>query len=330
MALITIEAFEDSVDTGWSGTLAFATARFGKGLSFGSGQNASYTLPTAVTGFVCGFAQRFTALPGTNSGMAFNNSAGSQMAVAIQQNGKYGLFRGGVNATLLASSTTTFVINSWNYIEVKCNGFTDAGGTCQVRINGALEIDFAGDTLLTAASPASLTQIVPNSATSNTLLYDDLYLLDLTGSAPYNDYLGDCRVEQLLPTGAGATTQWTPSGTGGNFAQVDETPPNSTDYVGSATSGQRDLYAMSDLGSTSGTVLAVRPVFNLAKSDTGADPGVRAVLRGGDGTVRTQTTLPPQSITYVTRPGVIETTQPNGSAWSITDVNALQVGQEIV
>ena len=44
-----------------------------------------------------------------------------------------------------------------------------------------------------------------------TLDIDDLYICDGTGSAPHNTFLGDCRVDTLLPTADGTAQQWTPS-----------------------------------------------------------------------------------------------------------------------
>ncbi len=40
---------------------------------------------------------------------------------------------------------------------------------------------------------------------------DDLTFCDSTGSAPYDGFLGNVRVQALLPAGAGASTQFTPS-----------------------------------------------------------------------------------------------------------------------
>jgi len=329
MTLLYYEAFEDSLDTTWNAAGTFVTGRNGKCLSVGAAGQINCSPAVSPTGFVIGYAHRVSAL---GSSVVFRNSNAvqTQISLALTSDGKYTLYLGQTSDTQIGKSSTVFAINSWNYVEMKMGaaGFANTGGTIEVRVNGTTEITYSGDTLFGSGSAALVTFIISGGGV--TVLTDDMYLLDLTGSAPFNDFLGDCRIEQLLPNGAGATTQWTPS-TGSNFSCVDETPPNAgTDYVGSTTSGQRDLYTMADLTSTTGTVLAVRPVFNLAKSDTGVDPAMRAVIRGSDGTIKQQATMPAQSITYVTRPGFIETTQPNGSAWSIADVNGMQMGQEIV
>jgi hypothetical protein len=55
-----------------------------------------------------------------------------------------------------------------------------------------------------------------------------------SGFEPNSKALGEGFVVHLIPNGAGATTQLTPSA-GSNFQCVDEVPPNTRDYVSSST-----------------------------------------------------------------------------------------------
>ena len=93
---------------------------------------------------------------------------------------------------------------------------------------------------------------------SGTTIFDDVYLMAGTG----DEFLGDCTVATLLPTGNGFVNQFVGSdgNSTDNYLLVDEQPPSSTDYVGSATTGQQDLYTLTNL-TGSGTVLAVAPTI---------------------------------------------------------------------
>ena len=227
------------------------------------------------------------------------NAGPAPVTHTYESTGKQALYRGPTGGgTQLPSTAATYPATTWSYIggEGGAGRSSTATSTAQVWVDRALRDRLRRKPRVRRRG--ALTQIAWTGSGSWDQTIDDLYLVDLTGPYPFNDRLGNVKVEQLLPSAAGATTQWTPS-TGANWAAVDEQPPSSTDYVGSTTSGQRDLYATTDLVSTTGTVLAVRPAWFIAKSDAGAEPGVRGVLRGGDGTVKAQATQAALTAVYV-------------------------------
>jgi hypothetical protein len=163
---------------------------------------------------------------------------------------------------------------------------------------------------------------------------DDLYLCDIvdataTQGRANNDFLGDLRVATLFPTSAGDTTGWTPS-TGANWTDVDETPPNQTDFVSSVAtaSGTRDLYNLTDLTGTITAVYALRVGLYATKTDAGAATIKPVTKELTSGTV---TADPAQglAVAYGALYGALRAVKAAGTVWSAADVNGLQAGVEV-
>jgi hypothetical protein len=70
-------------------------------------------------------------------------------------------------------------------------------------------------------------------------------------------WVGPSSIQGLVPTGAGATTQFDPS-TGSNYACVDEVPASDTDYIYTNTANDVDTYACGNLTGTINSVKAVQ------------------------------------------------------------------------
>ena len=157
------------------------------------------------------------------------------------------------------------------YMELQVTIDDSPNGQAEARVNGVTWVSVVnGDTKNTANASANVLQLHgAGGGTARTANYDDLYLCDDAGS--YNkDFLGDVRVEVIMPEGAGATTDWTPL-VGANWEDVDEIPPDDdTTYVATATATDVDTYEFGDVTPTTGTVLAVTTYMFARKDDAGA------------------------------------------------------------
>jgi hypothetical protein len=156
-----------------------------------------------------------------------------------------------------------------------------------------------------------------------TITFDDFYVLDGTGPAPLNGFLGDCRVDVRLPTAAGATTGWTPSA-GANWAAVDDAAPNAdTDYVSAATSPLTDTYTIQDAPVPGALLYGVQLCASLKKSDAGTCSVAPVVRHSGvdyPGTaVNPGTAYAFAVVPYGTNPGT-------GAPWTEADFNAAEFG----
>jgi hypothetical protein len=235
----------------------------------------------------------------------------------------------GTSATELVATTT------WTYVEFKAT-IDDTDGGVWVRVNGADALRLGAfavspTTLDTrnggTAEVAKLTWCFQSHAFSDVTHFglDDLYILDTTGSAPYNDFLGPVRVLELLPDAAGASAQFTPSA-GTNHEAVDDAliHDGDTTYVESGTAGHRDLHNLTTAAVSS--VLAVKTIAVARRTDAGPtelELSVRSGSTTGDSTGKVLSdTYGEHAETFLTNP---DTTNP----WQASELTGLQAGIKI-
>lgn len=244
-----------------------------------------------------------------------------QVTLMIDPAGKLAALRGtlaGGAYTTLGTGTTIFTANVDRHISCKVV-IDDTVGEFVVKVNGITEINLSGVDTKTHATVATADRFGLNSqvfTASETHYFDDFW---------WNNYadFGDVRVEALFPSGAGATTNFTPSA-GANWQCVDEVAENGdTDYVSSATPGDIDTYGFTNLTPTSGTIKAVGIHMMARKDDAGVrtiapvwrDSGVNNV--GGNQNIGA-------SYNYITQ--YYEKNPQTAAAATITEINADEYG----
>lgn len=237
----------------------------------------------------------------------------------------------GTSSTILGTSTDALVLDGTtrHHFEFKAT-IADAGGSIEVRIDGAVFINLTGIDTRNGGTNTWPDGLFLNGA--NSTKWADIMWQDTLGSSPYNDFMGDQLVLTQLPNGDGASSQWL--GSDGNSVNnsllVDENPLNTTDYVGDNVAGHRDLYAFEDLP-VAGTVHAVQVHAYAIKTDAGAR-SVKLIERMGSGAnpIQASTARPLGTTTYSMISGELLTTDADGTAWDVTKFNAAQFGVELV
>ena len=330
------------------GVFSLPTGRVGgKGLSIATATNGSSgqtlsarKLFTASAQATVGVAVSPTAYSTGGNGGGFaitlSGDAGATSHLTLMSNATtraLELRRGNTSGTLIATSTIVIPIASWAYIEIQAT-IADAGGTCVVRLNGSTTpaINFTGDTKNagTATTIDSITLLAYRPATQggiSSAIFDDLYVLNSTGTAN-TTFLGDIRVQSLLPSGNGTASQLVGSDSDqvDNYQLVDENPYSTTDYTASATVGNRDTYAMDDLPGSITQITAVQTNLVAAKSDATAATA-RIPLRSG-GTEYYGTNYP-LATTYATYHDPYDLNPATSAAWTAAAVNGLETGMEV-
>ena len=288
----------------------------------------------AVTRVTVGVAVLPTALDsGGSLCITLHGDAGATPHLTLMSNTStrvLELRRGDHNGTLLASSSVILSPGNWRYLEMRAT-INDTTGTCEVRIDGDATpiINYTGDTrnggTSTAFDMVTLRAHKGGTSGAATGVFDDLYIADDTG-ATNNTFLGDVRAVTLRPTGVGTDTQLTPTGSATNWQNVDETTYSTTDYNASATSGQRDTYALSNLPAGTTTVKAVQANIVAAKSDT-TPAGARIPVRtSGNLYYGTTTAL---STSYLTHYNIHQLNPNTTAAWTPSEVDNLEAGMEV-
>jgi hypothetical protein len=213
--------------------------------------------------------------------------------------------------------------NVYAYVELKVLHHASAG-TVTIRVNGLTVLNLTGQNTTNQAQTAWSTIWLGGGANSGvTIDFDDLYVLDGNGAAPWNNFLGDCRVDARIPTGAGASSGWTPSA-GSNFSCVDETPPNDdTDTITAATVGLTDTYVTQDAPVPGATIYGVQHCFNAKKMDAGACT-IAPIVRHGGTNFPGVDLAPGVAYAFVLAPQQVN--PGTGAAWVEADFNAAEFG----
>jgi len=230
------------------------------------------------------------------------------------------------NGTNLVSIAYPFSAALWYYIEAKVV-FSSTVGRIITKINN-VEVDDTSslDTANTANNYG--TAFVLGSTSTGTYdqdrYFDDVYVCDTVGSY-CNDFLNDRWIETIYPTGAGTTTQWSPSA-GANWDCVEEHPPTTTEYVETGVLNEIDTYACGNLTSTSGDVAAVVINHHSAKTTAGSRKVSGAIYSDTDSDVGTENDL---STTYHNYQSVSYLDPHTAAAWTIAGVNAAEFGVKL-
>ncbi len=301
--------------------------------SFGTSNYVDFALSSLASVYI-GFALKTNSPVATNVLVAFRNNADSKIHMRLDLVAGGGLRIGRANLTTLMNSVMGVIPQGrWCYIEsyVLIN---DTTGAYTVKVNGTTVMSATNVDTRDAGTTATLDslRLIGHPASADTadanVMIDDLYILDSTGSAPNNTFLGPIKIEGILPDAAGDSAAFTPSA-GSNYQCVDENPENSdTDYVSSGTSGHIDLYNFGSLATVNGTIYGAQ-VNLVDKLDAAGSLNVRAKAKHSS-TTGNGSTVSVTSTTYGGLKHIFELNPSTSAAWTASEINAAQFGVEVV
>ena len=345
MSLLFIDSFDhldtatlpnkyDTTPGGWTTINAAAGRNSTKGLRLLSTSVSTTalrkTLPTGDV-FIVGIAVNLTSgLPASEKALfVFKDNTTAQVSISISSDGKVRAYRGTIaSGTLLGTSSSSINSSGYHYFEAKVT-INNTSGTVEVRQDTIALLALSGvNTRQSANNQATLLDLFCNEDGTSTYSFtlldaDDLYICDDAGSVN-NDFLGDRRVEAVLPDADGAAANWVPNGATFNFQCVDEVPPDGdTTYVETTiTPGDDDTYSFPNLVTTSGTVAGIAINLNARKTDAGTQTLSAIADLSASRTTSAGQTI---GVTYSNYQSIQET-KPGGGAWTITDVNNSEFG----
>jgi hypothetical protein len=233
--------------------------------------------------------------------------------------------RADVEVSLARSAPGLVGFDHWYFVEWETLIHPTAG-TSILRLNNVVIAAASGVNTVGERSLAELRRLAFTCGSNQQFFLDDLYVLDDTGPAPLNTFLGDCRVEYLRPRAPGTFQQWTPVGTATHEGAVDDnaTPDKDATYIESTTPGQLDTSRYTPTGLPSGSVFGAQLSLYARKSDQGP----RVIAPVANGSVGPSLTPSADTYQYFTTPyGVNPAT---GLAWTIAQVNAAEFGVKVV
>jgi hypothetical protein len=311
--------------SGFGYDMEYQPGRFGTGSMVGvrNGYNFAYLKRTFVASseIIIGFAMNTK-----NSTTAFlvflgDNANTAHLSIQNNANGVVTILRG--STVIATSSTNAYVMNTTQYYEIKAS-IDPTAGSVTVKIDGTQVLTFTGNTKNGGTNNTIDGVQVQNTANPYTY-FDDLYILNTTGTTN-NTFLGDVRVAALMPTGAGSSTQLTPTGSASNWQNTADVPINTARYNSSSTVGQRDTYALADLPAGTGTIFGIQTNMTASKSDA-AVAGIKAAIKSGSNVYYDSTQN--LSASAVQSRAVRETDPATSTTWTVSGINGLEAGAEV-
>lgn len=297
-----------------------------------NGGGGTFLLPAAISTFYFGFrfAHTYVAAQAYPFNYYFNDNNGSeQIHVSINGAGQVFLFRGGTQLATSASGVVA-INNTFHYMEIG-GVINSSTGSITVKIDGVSVLTYTGNTANTSAT-SSIQQIgfvmlgQSGNASANVSKIQHLYVCDNTGSVN-NTFLGDVRIRTLFPTGAGGSTQFTPTGASTNWQVAATTPPaTATKYNQDSTVNDQDLFTAAPLATTV-AVVGVTVKAYTGKTTAGSRT-LSPILKSG--TTQVAGTAIPVTPTPAYAKQVCNLDPNTGTAWTAAGVNAIQFGYMIV
>lgn len=297
------------------GSLEFDTA----------GEYVEKTLSNLAT-VIIGGAFKVGSLSITQDILKFVDAGTVQLTLRVRTDGKIEAFRNGVTS-LGASAGVVFTAGVYAHLAVKVT-ISDGAGVVRVDSAGSTVLNLTGvDTKHTANAYATALRVGADG--TNLVSFCDCYILDATGSAPQNDLLGDCRIDQTLPTAEGNSSALTPLSGTNNALMVDDSPSSDDDgsYVSAVSAPFKDTYVCQDFVSIGGSSVYAAQVNFVAKRDATGSRSVRAIARptGTDfnGSSQALTTA------YKNYREVWQDNPQTAAAWTEANLNASEFGVEV-
>jgi hypothetical protein len=351
MALVFINGFDDQlssgVSSGTSMSFDLSTVRTGTASGRIQGVNGAsntgyFFLPIPGGGDATIVVGQALYLPNNVNSCAiatFLSDNGSTVHVTVgfkTSTGVLTVYRGGSGGTVLGTVTlsgTALLPTTWGYWETKCV-LSDTVGEVHVRYNGAAVLDLTGLDTKNAGTKTVIDSVAYPSGFGDSayITYiDDFYVVTGTGPSP-TDFLGDCKVSTIYPSGNGDFSQLVGSDADSvnNYALVNEVgAPVTTSYVESDTVGQRDFYAMGDIVlPSSATVLGVQVSAYCNNPDGGASRSAKLGIRQGTNEALSANQAL-TTATFLAARGVFTVDPATGTAWTQAGVNSVQAGVEV-
>jgi hypothetical protein len=234
------------------------------------------------------------------------------------------VYRGFTTAKLGSNSTLLLTKGQYYFIEFVSTIADSPDGSFEVWVDGVQWLSLTGQDTKNTANAYSNGIVLRGPQSSQAWYCDDLYVRRDT-TVRYGPAF---RVVGLLPSGGnGANDQWAKSTGTDASAVLDEVGPTTgtADFVSSGTVGHKTTVPMTAVG-LSGTVVGVQTYLHVSKTDAGARSICPVQRVGGadyDGT------------TFVLAQGFVQTTEvrethPLGGAYTVADIDGMEVGAKVV
>lgn len=286
---------------------------------------------TFVAGFVCHYQ---TNCPNMYINLTTANRE-IQIQVSVTSDGKVHIYRDNI---LLEETPQDYVSpNTWFHIEVKVV-LHDTTGSYEVRLNEVNVLSGSGiDTKAFSGGVAKI-RLGGGYYAQGCGGFDDFFLLDGNASDdpanPNNDFLGDCRIDALLPNAPGTYTQYSSNQSeSANWENVDD--PDGSGSIGlgdiddDATFNQskyvdkKETYNVENIASLGTSIYAVATNSCCRKTDAGRKYFKQLTRSGSTDHLSEEKHL---TDFYKVYQKTLDVNPADSLAWEEDDINAVESG----
>ncbi len=207
--------------------------------------------------WIIGFAVRKTNVSvlgaSSTAGVQLRNAAGEQCSLVLIAEGDNFKMRLKRGATTIATTTNAFQwggAQSWHYFQLKVTVRTGVNGVYELRsyayLGGAQTVEMSGASVNLAEQAvdgADRIKIDWNTNGNANLVFDDIVVMDSTGTKNNNLTTKPYVILGALPNAEGNQLDWTPSLGGTHWSELDNaaTTTTDTDKVTAQVIGDIDL-----------------------------------------------------------------------------------------
>lgn len=316
---------------------AYAGRYTGKSVQFLCSKDNGYVTKaissSGVSRFIIGFNAKMTSVSGIGYGCLWIGPSNASNTIygwankgitidytgAVRYHSYSGVSAGAMEWGSLSTST-------WKHIEVVCPITASVSNPAQMYIDGVL---VASNTNVAASIGWNETLRIGSAhsyhAYSSSVVIDDLYVLDDTGSTN-NSRLSTTtyvpRIETLVPT-SDVANDFTLTGVASAYTALDNIPLNSSHYMTSSTTGHKVRCGVGDLTNIN-NIRAVQ-FAGVCSNSTAANNDWKFLMNNTEvGSTNTVT-----DILLNSTPRKIELFETNpltSLAWTVSDINSAEIG----
>lgn len=276
--------------------------------------------------FVVGIAFQAANNTAVQRVATFRNGSTEAFNIVKDTSGKLNI-RAGTSTTSLATGTQVLAGGQWYYLEVKFDYTGSGNPTVTVKVNVSTDVTYSGST----NSQTSITLVRFGASFSTiicpvSMLLDDFYFLDFTG-AQNNDFLGDVRVELVVPASESANVGFA-ANTGTTYEAVDDVNQDGdTTFIHGNADGDSIDFSVTDLSNTPTTIFGVAVQAVAKKTDVGVR-SIRTRITSAGNTANGSDAALTTSYT-ASSPQIVELNPDGNVAWTRSAVEAATIGVEV-
>ncbi len=255
-------------------TVLPTAGRFGgKALVNGSSANPFITFKSNPDEIYVGMAMKLTdAWPIPERYVfALRDNSTVQCGLVYRFDGRLDVRRG--DGTVLGLTDYAGHANSWDYYEFYLRVHNSAGAF-EVRVNETTVLAVTGLNTRASNNNYATNLFLGSVASPESRYLNDLYV-------HFGHFLGDVRIERIVPNATGPDQAWTPSTGVTHWNLLEEIPPNGdTDYVYTETLNAKESNEMEDV-TLVGTCLGIQMLHSSRKIEANVRKLKHLLVDGG-------------------------------------------------